>query len=152
VGIFDWKGDAIARHNVGVEPMLSPFSSAFFLLGILLSIVYRRKPFAIFLVLYLLIMLVPGMLAVDAPNAPRVLGSVPPALLLTSLGIFGAVRILAMFSVLLSRIFGAVILAGNLVTGPVDALFRQPQVLDSLPVKTAELWGMDREPENIARL
>src|SRR5262249_53554318 len=30
IGIFNWKGDAIARHNVGVEPMFSPFSTAFF--------------------------------------------------------------------------------------------------------------------------
>lgn len=151
-GMFTYKGDKIARHNVFLEPMLSPFASSFFLLGLILAAMNWRKPRAAFVILYLFFGILPGILSVDAPNAPRNLGSIPPAMLLAAFGILAAVRIASNVAPLMGKALLMILLGGNLLTGVNDALFRFPEILDSLPVKTAELWGMDRDPTEVVVL
>src|SRR5262249_42082719 len=152
MGMFTYEGDDIARHNVGIEPMLSPFVSAFFIFGLLLCVTNFRKRYALFLLLYLLFTLAPGILSVGAPNAPRVLGSIPPAMILTAIGILTAVQLIARISPQASRILIILIIAGAFFTGVNDAMFRFPAILDSLPRKVSALWGMDRDQTNVARL
>src|SRR5207249_1824673 len=47
-GIFTFQGDINPRHNVGAEPALSPFTTAFFWLGILAALAAIRKRWALF--------------------------------------------------------------------------------------------------------
>jgi 4-amino-4-deoxy-L-arabinose transferase-like glycosyltransferase len=152
LGIFTIRGDAINRHNVFREPMLSPYSAPFFLFGILITLINIRKPYAFFLMLYFLLSLIPGILSVGAPNAPRVLGALPPAILFCSFGILASIKIIRAISSILARIFLAIILAGNFITGVRDSLFRFPIILDSLSAKISALWGMDRDFANAAAL
>jgi 4-amino-4-deoxy-L-arabinose transferase-like glycosyltransferase len=149
LGMFTYQGDSIARHNVGIEPMLSRFAAPFFLLGILLALMNFRRPHVFFFLAYFLLSLLPGMLSVGAPNAARDLGVIPAAMVFTALGLLAAIKLLPRS---LARAFTMIVLAGCLLTGVKDALFRFPAILDSLPPYTAELWGMDRDPAQVAAL
>ena len=151
-GLFTYEGDSIARHNMNAEPMLSPFTTAFFLLGSFLTLLNVQKPYAKFLLLYLLFTLVPGILSVGAPNVPRVFGSLPVAILLVSFGVMAAAQIVLKYSSVLATTFLAIVLAGSLLTGFVDSFVRIPSMLDSLSPRLAALWGMDRDQANVARL
>jgi hypothetical protein len=151
-GMFTYRGDAIARHNIKEEPMLSPFLTAFFILGFFLTILNFRAKYARFLLLYFFLTLLPGILSVGAPNVPRVFGSLPVAFLFTAFGMFGAASILRRSAVLLPKLLIAIALSGSFLTGMLDTLVRFPAILDSLSPRLAALWGMDRDQENVARL
>ena len=94
LGLMTYRGDSIARHNVNSEPMLSPFLSSFFFLGLLIVLLNIRKPYALFLLAYLFLTLLPGMLTVDSPHAARTLGAVVPVILISALGVLAAFRII----------------------------------------------------------
>ena len=152
MAMFTLRGDSITRHNVHTEPMLSIYAAPFFLLGILITLMNIRKPYALFLLLYFLIGLAPGIFSVGAPNTPRTLGSLPPALLFVSFGILAAAQMARALLPYLAKLLLAIVLAGNFVTGIRDALFRFPQFLDALPARAAETWGMDRDPTDVAAI
>ena len=152
LGMFTYKGDSIIRHNVEIEPMLSPFESSFFILGLILVLLNLRRRYALFLLLFLLFALLPGVLSVGAPNTPRVLAALPPAMLLVSFGILSAIQFLKTTPAYIRTGIVTLVLAGNLYTGANDALIRQPEILDGLDSKTSALWGMDRDQANIAKL
>lgn len=152
LGMFTYKGDSISRHNVEIEPMLSPFESSFFIVGLIVLVLNWRRKHALFLILFLLFALLPGVLSVGAPNTPRVLAALPPAMLFVSFGILTAFQFLKTTPVYVRTAFVTLVLAGNLYTGANDALIRHPQILDNLDSKTAALWGMDRDQANIAKL
>jgi hypothetical protein len=152
MAMFTLRGDSITRHNVHNEPMLSSYAAPFFLLGILITLINIRKPYALFLLLYFLIGLAPGILSVGAPNTPRTLGALPPAILFVSFGILGAAQIARAISPYLGKLLLAIVLTGNFVTGIRDSLFRFPQFLDALPARAAETWGMDRDPTDVAEI
>lgn len=152
LGLYTYEGDHIARHNVNQEPMLSPFASSFFILGFLLVLRNWKKPFGRFLLVYFFLTALPGMLSVNAPQASRTLGSIAPAILFTTFGIFAAAKILLDVSKLLMTLFSAIVLAGNFYTGPNDGLLRYAHMLDSLDHKTSSLWGMDRDEFRVTQL
>jgi 4-amino-4-deoxy-L-arabinose transferase-like glycosyltransferase len=150
LGLFTYKGDPIARHDVNEEPMLSPFATGFFLLGLFLTLIHPGKPYAKFLLLYFFFTILPGILSVGAPNVPRNFGSLPVAILFTSFGIYCALQLLN--HRVLKTLCLAIVLSGICLTGIIDSMFRYPAILDSLPPKLAELWGTDRDPANVAKL
>lgn len=152
LGMFNFQGDHIERHNVVPEPMLSPYAGPFFLLGLALTFLSIRKRFALFLLLYLFLTLLPGFLSVDAPNTARVLGSIPPAMILCGLGVVAAARLAAVAAKPLATALLAVVLGGSASTGIDDALLRYPQRIDSLPPQVSDIWGLDREPARAADL
>ena len=153
LGLFTYQGDSIPRHNVAEEQMLSPFSTALFLLGVLLTLINFRKHYAWFLILYAVLTLVPGFLSVQAPQVSRTLGCVPPAMAFTAFGLIAAFQILQrVASPILAKILVITVLVGNLLTGPNDALLRYADILDSLPPRMSSLYGADRDQTNIARL
>ncbi len=151
-GMFTYSGDPIARHNVNAEPMLSPFTTSFFILGAFLTLIHARKPYATFLLIYFFITILPGILSVGAPNVPRVFGCLPVAILFTSFGIYGAAQIVSRFGSTSGRTFIAIVLSGSMMTGALDAMVRYPEILDSLSTKVAAIWGADRDQTNVARL
>jgi 4-amino-4-deoxy-L-arabinose transferase-like glycosyltransferase len=152
LGMFNFKGDRIERHNVAPEPQLSPFAGPFFLAGVAFTLFNLRRRLAFFLLGYLFLMLLPGFLSVDAPNTARVLGSIPPAMILCSLGLAGAVRILAGWYRPAAAALVAASLAGSACTGILDTWVRYPERIDSLPPQVSNIWGLDREPVRAAAL
>ncbi len=152
LGMFTYKGDSIVRHNVEIEPMLSPFETSFFILGLLVIALNLRRQHALFLLLFLLFALIPGVLSVGAPNTPRVLAALPPAMLFVAFGILTAIQFLKATPAYVRTGVLTLVLAGNLYTGTNDALIRHPEILDGLDEKTSALWGMDRDQANVAKL
>jgi 4-amino-4-deoxy-L-arabinose transferase-like glycosyltransferase len=150
--LFTYQGDAIARHNVNSEPMLSPYASAFFLLGLLVALANIRKRYFLFTLLWLALNLVLGVVTVGAPHAARTLGAIPPTMILTAIGVLAALQILSPWGRIISTAILAVILGGNFYTGINDALLRFPLCLDGLPAAISSLWGMDRDQANVASL
>jgi hypothetical protein len=149
-GMFSYKGDINPRHNVEAEPALSPFATAFFWLGVIASIANIRKRYALFLLLYFLFMITPGILGADAPHASRNLGALPPALLLTAAGICKTIGILRNSLGSLSRWLVAIIMAGVACTGPNDGLLRYSANLDAQDPAESALWGMNSAETDVA--
>jgi len=152
LGLFTYRGDAIDRHNVNEEPMLSPFACGFFLLGIGITLVNFRKPCAVFLLLYFFFTILPGILSVDSPHSSRTVGSVIPAILFTTIGLSASFKLFARILPLLGTILLAIVLGGNFYTGPNDGLLRYANHLDLLDAKTSALWGMDRDQFRVVQL
>jgi hypothetical protein len=149
-GMFTFQGDINPRHNVDAEPALSPFATAFFWLGILASLAAIRKRWALFLLLYFLIMITPGILGADAPHGSRNLGALSPAILLIATGICRAIGILRNSFGTPSRWLIAIALAGVALTGPNDALFRYSADLDAQDPAKSGLWGMNSAETDVA--
>jgi 4-amino-4-deoxy-L-arabinose transferase-like glycosyltransferase len=82
--MFNYHGDNNGRHNLPGEPMLDPISGAFMVLGAALSLWRIRQPGSFLFIIWLLIMLLPGILSLDfeSPQSLRAIGSLPPAYLL----------------------------------------------------------------------
>ncbi len=139
-----YNGDQRPRQNVSGEPALPPFTSVFFLGGLLFALIHIRKPFSFFLLIYFLAGLIPGILSIDAPHAGRTLGSLPPVLILSSVGLLAVASRLGK----LERPFLIAILGANLLAGPNDALFRYSEALDS----SSPLEGMNRLEARVADL
>ncbi len=150
IGMFSFKGDINPRHNVESEPALSPFASAFFWLGLLFVAAHFRKPYVVFLLLYFLFLITPGILGADAPHASRNLGALPPAIIFCSLGILAAIEILSPLGPSIGKLFMAVVLGGNLLTGPNDGLLRYSKDLDAQNPSKSGLWGMNSAETDVA--
>lgn len=93
LGMFTVRGDFEAKHNLPRAPHLDAITSVLFLAGLaLLFARWRSGPpssarrFGEWLTLgYLMVMLVPSVLAIDAPNTFRAFDALPPALLIAAL-------------------------------------------------------------------
>jgi hypothetical protein len=152
LGMFTFRGDPVLRHNVDHEPMLSPFSIPFFLIGMALVLWQWKKQNHLFLLSYFFFGLLPGILSVNAPHSARTLGAAPAVMILVVIGLCFALRTIQAVSPKLAAILLVVVLAGNLYTGPNDALLRRTKVLDELPPAQSSLWGMDTQQFRIAQL
>jgi 4-amino-4-deoxy-L-arabinose transferase-like glycosyltransferase len=91
LGMFNYRGDRYGRHNLSKEPMLDPLSGALMVLGAALCLWRWRRPRALLLVIWLLVMLLPGVLSLEweAPQALRTIGTLPVACLLAVVPLFG---------------------------------------------------------------
>jgi hypothetical protein len=148
VGMFTFEGDPNPRHNVPNEPALSPFLTAFFIVGIIVALANVAQPYAKFLLAYFIITILPGILGAAAPHASRNLGALPPALIFCALGLFTVSRLFSMVS--LKRVLGWIVLAGVFCTGANDALFRNSKILDAQTPDVSCLWGMDSAETDVA--
>ncbi|HWQ04817.1 MAG TPA: PA14 domain-containing protein [Longilinea sp.] len=79
--MFNYKGDRNGRHNLPGEPMLDPISGALLILGTSLSLWRIRKSGSFLLIIWLLLMLAPGIFSLDfeSPQSYRAIGSLPAA-------------------------------------------------------------------------
>jgi len=84
LGMFNYRGDRYGRHNLSKEPMLDPISGALMVLGVALCLRRWRRPRSLLLVIWLIVMLLPGVLSLEweAPQALRTIGTLPVACLL----------------------------------------------------------------------
>jgi DNA-binding beta-propeller fold protein YncE len=82
--MFNYKGDSNGRHNLTGEPMLDPISGTLLVVGFGLSLWRLRRPGSFLLIVWLLLMLAPGIFALDfeSPQSLRAIGSLPAAYLL----------------------------------------------------------------------
>jgi len=78
VGMFFWRGDFIARHNLPYRPVFDPITGVFFLAGVAIALVRAKRKAACALALtWMSAMLLPTILAEDTPHFLRAVGVLP---------------------------------------------------------------------------
>lgn len=88
VGMFFIRGDRIWRHNLADRPVWVAGLSVAFVIGLGLSLAsLRKKPAVALSLLWTAVMLIPTLLAEDAPHYLRAVGVLPTAALLPALGL-----------------------------------------------------------------
>jgi 4-amino-4-deoxy-L-arabinose transferase-like glycosyltransferase len=87
LGLFFVQGDSILRHNPAGRPVFDLLMAGPFLLGVFWCLRNWRRPAAMFLLLWVLIMLGPTILAEDAPHFLRAAGVLPAAVVFPALGL-----------------------------------------------------------------
>lgn len=91
LGMFTFRGDAIWRHNLAGRPVFDPLLALAFTLGVILCLArFRRQPTAAFALIWTGVMLLPTLLAEDAPHFLRAVGVLPVAVLFPALGLDAA--------------------------------------------------------------
>ena len=127
LGLYLWRGDAILRHNALLSydavlkadnpagrPLFDLFMAGPFLLGLGWCLWHwRRRPAAAFLLLWQLVMLIPTILAEDAPHFLRAAGILPGAVFFPAIGL-GLLWQWARLPVLARRGIVVALLAGSL--------------------------------------
>ncbi len=90
---FFWQGDFIPRHNVPLRPVFDPLIAICFALGIIVLLRrFRRNPQGAIVLIWFAIMLVPTVIAEDAPHFLRASGVLPVLYLLPAYGLDTLVR------------------------------------------------------------
>jgi len=88
LGMFFVRGDRIWRHNVPWRPVFDPLLGMTFLLGLVVALRrVRRDPAAGFVLIWTAVMVLPTLLAEDAPHFLRAVGVLPVVALLPALGL-----------------------------------------------------------------
>ncbi len=87
--MFNWQGETNARHHLPRWPMLDAVTAACFALGLALTLVAAlRFSFpALFALGWLLALLAPSIVSIDAPSAVRAQDAAPAAYLLAAVGL-----------------------------------------------------------------
>lgn len=155
LGMFFWQGDRIPRHNVPYRPVFDPIMAVAFGLGLILLIFgairrARRAPLlpeflrpgpdfqysiqnefpklaSCFVLMWVLVMLLPTILAEDSPHFLRAVGVLPVAMIIPAVGLDAIARWLE------ARGFRIVALAILLVAIGLSAIIT---VRDYLPYAT----------------
>ena len=92
---FTHRGDFIPRHNVPHRPVFDPLMALFFLLGLALCARHaRERAECAFVLIWLATMLVPTVLAEDAPHFLRAVGILPVAFAVPAVGLEAGWRFL----------------------------------------------------------
>ncbi len=98
LGMFNWRGDFIPRHNLPYRPVFDPLMGLMLLLGLGVCVrTIRRRQEPALLLAVALTMLLPTLLAEGAPHMLRAVGVLPvlfvfPAIGLNALGEWIAAR------------------------------------------------------------
>lgn len=88
LGLFFWRGDFIPRHNVPWRPLFDPLAAAFFVIGLgLCAGRGRRQPACAFTLIWVAVLLLPTILAEDAPHFLRAVGILPVAVFPAAVGL-----------------------------------------------------------------
>ena len=87
LGMFIWRGDSILRHNPTGRPVFDLLMTVPFLLGLIWSVRYWRRPAAFTLLIWIALMLGPTIFAADAPHFLRAAGILPAILFLPAIGL-----------------------------------------------------------------
>jgi hypothetical protein len=86
--MFTNRGDFIPRHNVPLRPVFDPVLSAFFLLGLIICLKrFRQKMEHALVLIWLVVMLLPTILAEGAPHFLRSVGVLPMAFVVPAIGL-----------------------------------------------------------------
>ncbi|UCC62710.1 MAG: glycosyltransferase family 39 protein [Anaerolineae bacterium] len=90
LGMFFVRGDFIPRHNVPLRPVFDPLVGAAFLLGLVRALREWRRPDRALVLVWLAVMIVPTIVAEDAPHFLRAVGLQPVLFLVPALGLEAA--------------------------------------------------------------
>jgi hypothetical protein len=90
-GLF-WQGDQNIVNNLPGRPFLDPIQSFLAFLGAISMVRWRPRIRNQFLVIWLFVMLLPGILSGDAPHFGRLLGAAAPLALIISMGCIWLVK------------------------------------------------------------
>lgn len=112
-GMFNVRGDFIPRHNVPLRPVFDPLLGAAFLLGVIVATARRSDADRLALV-WVGVMLLPTLLAEDAPHFLRGVGILPVLFVFPALGLHWLGATLSRRG---SRRLAALALAGLLAGG-----------------------------------
>jgi len=77
VGMFGLHGDVTWRHNLAGKPVFDPLTALLFYAGVLVALWRWRRPPYTFLLAWLGVMLLPGLISQDAPHFLRTIGIMP---------------------------------------------------------------------------
>lgn len=128
LGMFLFKGDTNPRHNLPGRPIFDPFMAPIFLLGLGLLLARSKEPRNALLLLWIAIMLLPGLLTDSAPHFLRTAGIMPAVFLILALGLGEAWNWLRMkglpFS--LAQPVLALLLVGSTISAFYDYFYRWP--------------------------
>jgi hypothetical protein len=92
-GMYNLVSDPQFERNPAHRPILDPLSSFFFITGLVTACVKRKDPAHAFVVLWLVVMSLPGALTPDvSPQYSRGIGALPAVALLFSLGVDSSKR------------------------------------------------------------
>ena len=97
---FGLRGDWATRHNIPFRPMLNLWEASLFWFGVAMAVWYGRRAANRMLLLWLLILLLPAVLArgmMPPPSFIRMIGVVPAVFLLIGVGLWEAVQLLRKF-------------------------------------------------------
>jgi 4-amino-4-deoxy-L-arabinose transferase-like glycosyltransferase len=90
LGMFFVRGDFIPRHNVPLRPVFDPLMAVAFVVGIARALWEWRRPDRAMLLVWLAVMLLPTIVAEDAPHFLRAVGLQPLLFLAPALGLEAA--------------------------------------------------------------
>jgi len=85
-GMWNEHGDENGRHNLSGAPMLDPLSGVAFVAGACLLLARLRDRRAQIVLIWLGVMLIPGLLSGQAPHAARTVEAIAPTILLAAVG------------------------------------------------------------------
>jgi 4-amino-4-deoxy-L-arabinose transferase-like glycosyltransferase len=94
LGAFVWRGDFIPRHNIPLRPIFDPLTGGLFCVGLYMACRRFRQAACGFILVWLGTMLLPTILAEDAPHMLRGAGILPVVLFFPALGLSGVVDLL----------------------------------------------------------
>jgi 4-amino-4-deoxy-L-arabinose transferase-like glycosyltransferase len=118
---FNFVGDRDPYSTIAGRPSLNPFLSAFFFLGIGVSLTRARRPGYLFLLVWLGVMLIPATLAGKAPTAKRAIGTLPAVAMLIAIGALVPCQFLRRRSVSWSKrlgiVWGILLVGGGIYSG-----------------------------------
>lgn len=86
LGMVFVRGDFIPRHNIPERPVLGLVGAALWLVGLGL-VLERRRPPDVLILIWIAVMLIPTLLAENAPHFLRAVGLLPALMVLPALGV-----------------------------------------------------------------
>ena len=92
-----FRGDLNWRHNFPGQPLLNPWQTLFFWLGVGAAVWRWQRPAYRLLLLWLGLLILPATLAVEGtptPSTVRMIGAMPAIYLLVAVGMWEAFRLL----------------------------------------------------------
>jgi 4-amino-4-deoxy-L-arabinose transferase-like glycosyltransferase len=93
LGMFNFQGDPEFDRNPGRRAVLDPISSLFFIVGLVVVLWRWRRPHRLFIVVWFLIMALPGAFTAEAlPHFHRGIGALPPLCLICAFGASWAIQ------------------------------------------------------------
>jgi len=95
---FGFRGDWVTRHNIPFRPMLNLWEASLFWFGVAMAGWYARRAANRILLLWLLILLLPAVLArgmMPPPSFIRMIGVTPAIFLLIGVGLWEAIQLFA---------------------------------------------------------
>jgi hypothetical protein len=88
LGMFSVRGDATERNNLPGRPVfLEPVWALAFYVGLGVALWRWRTPQYALVLLWLIVMLTPSLVTIEAPNFVRTLGALPPVMVLPGIGV-----------------------------------------------------------------